>query len=71
MLWGDHTEVLKALIVFIALIALVVPLVPCYPVVIINRVHYLGLPGPSTSQILGTFSRFSGDFLGRERGGGP
>ena len=35
------------------------------------RVHYLGPPGPSTSQILGTFSRFSEDFLGRERGGGP
>ena len=53
MLWGDHTEVLIALIVFIALIALVVPLVPCYPVVIINRVHYLGPPGHYTSQILG------------------
>ena len=38
-----------------------------YPVVIINWVHYLGPPGSSTSQILGTFSRFSEDFLGRER----
>ena len=38
-----------------------------YPVVIINWVHYLGPPGPSTSQILGTFSTFSEDFLGRER----
>ncbi len=38
-----------------------------YPVVIITCVHYLGPPGPSTSQILGTFSRFSEDFLGRER----
>ena len=38
-----------------------------YPVVIIPCVHYLGPPGPSTSQILGTFSRFSEDFLGRER----
>ena len=71
VLWGDHTEVLIALIVFIALIALVVPLVPRYPVVIINRVHYLGPPVPSTSQILGTFSRFSEDFLGIERRGGP
>ena len=42
-----------------------------YPVVIINWVHYLGPPVPSTSQILVTFSRFSEDFLGRERGGGP
>ena len=67
MLWGDHTEVLIALIVLIARIALVVPLVPCYPVVIINWVHYLGPPVPSTSQILGTFSRFSEDFFGRER----
>ena len=38
-----------------------------YPVVIITCVHYLGPPGPSTSQILGTFPRFSEDFLGRER----
>ncbi len=38
-----------------------------YPVVIITCVHYLGPPGPSTFQILGTFSRFSEDFLGRER----
>ncbi len=38
-----------------------------YPVVIITCVHYLGPPGPSTSQILGTFARFSEDFLGRER----
>ncbi len=38
-----------------------------YPVVIINWVQYLGPPGPSPSQILGTFSRFSEDFLGRER----
>ena len=37
------------------------------PVVIITCVHYLGPPGPSTSQILGTFSRFSEDLLGRER----
>ena len=41
-----------------------------YPVVIITWVHYLGPPGPSTSQILGTFSRFSETFLAeRERGG--
>ncbi len=38
-----------------------------YPVVIITWVHYLGPPGPSTSQILGTTSRFSEDCLGRER----
>ena len=44
------------------------------PVAIITCVHYLGPPGPSTSQILGTFSRFSEDFLGRDRepyGGSP
>ena len=29
------------------------------------------LRDPSPSQILGTSSRFSEDFLGRERGGGP
>ncbi len=29
-------------------------------------VHYLGPPEPSTSQILGTFSRFSENCLGRE-----
>ena len=40
-----------------------------YPVVVINWVHYLGPPGPSTSQILGTFSRFSETLLA-ERGGG-
>ncbi len=34
------------------------------PVVIITWVHYLGPPGLSTSQILGTFSRFSEDRLG-------
>ena len=34
-----------------------------YPVVIITWVPYLGPPGPSTSQILGTFSRFSETFL--------
>ena len=38
-----------------------------YPVVIIARVQYLGPPGSSTSQILGTFSGFSKDVLGRER----
>ena len=38
-----------------------------YPVVIITWAHYLGPPGPSTSQILGTFLRFSEDYLGRER----
>ncbi len=38
-----------------------------YPVVIITCIHYLGPPGPSPSQILGTSSRFSEDFLGRER----
>ena len=32
-----------------------------YPGVIITRAHYLGPPGPSTSQILGTSSRFSED----------
>ncbi len=69
VLWGNHTEVLIALIVFIALIALVVPLVPCYPVVIINLVHYLGPPGSSTSQILGAFSRFSEAFLAEREGG--
>ena len=42
-----------------------------YPVVIINWVQYLGPPGPSPSGFSGTFSRFSEDFLGRERGGGP
>ena len=71
VLWGDHTEVLIALIVFIARIALVVPLVPCYPVVIINRVHYLGPPGSSTSLILGTFSRFSETVLTERERGGP
>ena len=40
-----------------------------YPVVIINWVHYLGPPGPSTSQILGTFSRFSETFLAEREGG--
>jgi len=38
------------------------------------RFYYQGPGGswdPSPSQILGTFSRFSEDFLGRERGGGP
>ena len=40
------------------------------PVVIITCVHYLGPPGPSPSQILGTFSRFSETFLA-ERGGVP
>ena len=39
-----------------------------YPGVIITRAHYLGPPGPSTSQILGTLSKFPEDFLGRERG---
>ena len=38
-----------------------------YPVVIIICVHYLGPPGSSASQILGTFSMFSEDCLGRER----
>ena len=45
-----------------------------YPVVVITWVHYLGPPGPSTSQILGASSRFSEDLLGRERdpqGGSP
>ena len=42
-----------------------------YPVVIITCVHYLGPPGPSTSQILGTFSRFSGTFLAEREGGVP
>ncbi len=43
-----------------------------YPGVIITWVHYLGPPGHSTSQILGTFSRFSETFLAeRERGGVP
>ena len=40
---------------------------PACPVVVITCVRYLGPPGPSPSQILGTFSGFSGDFLGRER----
>ena len=39
-----------------------------YPVVIINWVHCLGSPGSSTSQILGTFARFSETVLAeRER----
>ena len=38
-----------------------------YPVVVINWVQYLGPPVPSPSQILGTSSRFSEDFLGREK----
>ena len=39
-----------------------------YPVVIITWDDYLGPPGPSTSQILGTLSRFSETFLAeRER----
>ena len=42
-----------------------------YPVVIITCVHYLGPPGPSTSQILGTFSRFSETFLAEREGGVP
>ena len=42
-----------------------------YPVVIINCVHYLGPPGPSPSQILGTFSRFSETFLAKRERGGP
>ena len=41
-----------------------------YPVVIINWVHYLGPPGPPTSQILGTFSRFSETFLAEREVGG-
>ena len=41
-----------------------------YPVVIIICVHYLGPPGHSTSQILGTFSRFSGTFLAEREGWG-
>ena len=43
------------------------------PVVMITWVYYLGPPGHSTSQILGTFTRFSEGFLGRERsqGGSP
>ena len=40
-----------------------------YPVVIITWVHYLGPPGSSTSQILGTFSRFSDTFLAVREGG--
>ncbi len=40
-----------------------------YPVVIITWVHYLGPPVPSTSQILGTFSRFSETFLAEREGG--
>jgi hypothetical protein len=38
-----------------------------FNVAIITWVHYLGPPGPSPSQILGTSSRFSEDFLARER----
>ncbi len=39
-----------------------------YPVVIITWAHYPGPPELSTSQIVGTFSRFSETFLaGRER----
>ena len=34
---------------------------------VITWAHYLGSPGPSTSQNLGTFLRFSEDLLGRER----
>ncbi len=36
---------------------------PACPVVVITCVRYLGPPGPSPSQILGTFSRFSEDCL--------
>ena len=39
-----------------------------YPVVVITWVHDLGPPGPSTSQILGTFSRFSETFLAERQG---
>ena len=42
-----------------------------YPVVVITWVRCLGPPGPSTSQILGTFSRFSGNFLAERERGGP
>ena len=40
-------------------------------VVIITWVRYLGPPGRSTSQILGTFSRFSETFLAEREGGLP
>ena len=36
-----------------------------------NNAHHLGPPGPSTSQILGTFSRFSETFLAEREGGSP
>ena len=42
---------------------------PSYPVVITTCVRYLGPPGRSTSQILGTFSRFSETFLADREGG--
>ncbi len=42
-----------------------------YPVVITTWVHYLGSSGPSTSQILDAFSRFSETFLAEREGGVP
>ena len=36
-----------------------------------NNAHHLGPPGPSTSQILGTFSRFSETFLAEREEGSP
>ena len=42
---------------------------PRYPVVIVNWVHYLGPPGPFSFP--GDLLEVLGDFLGRERGGGP
>ena len=44
---------------------------PACPVVVITCVRYLGPPGPSPSQILGTFSRFSETFLAEREGGVP
>ncbi len=44
---------------------------PACPVVVITCVRYLGPPGPSPSQILGTFSRISETFLAVREGGVP
>ena len=42
-----------------------------YPVVIINWVLYLGPPGPFSFPDSRDLLEVLGDFLGRERGGGP
>ena len=67
---GDHEEVspgqywmdVCALGWVITVGCVIWGLVLVYPAVVINWVQYLGPPGPSSSS-----SRFSEDFLGRER----